>query len=279
MIPVAKLKENLKFNQSLGELIEVMKMAATLQFNQFRSRQGPKDEFMSFLEKAFQAIPEQRIDNIFSRQESDLPKAIILVSSDEGFLGELNVLLVNRLTETRQIRDELIVLGRQGADFLTELGIKFKGLPSPGEKLELKEIEQLRSDLFLRYKRQELGRVQIIYARFINLSVQQVELETLLPLTFLSSDQALPKKEILIEPDLDSVVEEWVKLWFGFRFHQVFWSSKLAEFAARIMHLEASTQELNRINKHLKLEYYKYLHGLSDKSIREISASRLSRRQ
>ncbi|MCM8789975.1 MAG: F0F1 ATP synthase subunit gamma, partial [Candidatus Omnitrophica bacterium] len=203
---------------------------------------------------------------------------IILVTSDEGFLGELNVLLVNRLIEMRQVQDEIIVLGKQGADFLSELKVEFKSFPSPSEKLEFKEFEQFRNELALRYKKREMGRVDVIYARFINLSVQQIESETLLPLTPLSSSQkGLSKKEILIEPDLNSVVDEWVRLWLGCRFHQIFWSSKLAEFAARIMHLEASSQELNRINQHLKFEYFKYLHGLSDKSIREMSASRLSR--
>jgi len=49
----------------------------------------------------------------------------------------------------------------------------------------------------------------------------------------------------------------------------------LAELAARIMHLEGSIQELSKVDQNLKLDYFKYLHGLSDKTIREIYASRL----
>jgi len=41
------------------------------------------------------------------------------------------------------------------------------------------------------------------------------------------------------------------------------------------MHLEGSGQELTRINQHLRMEYFKYLHGLSDKTIREIAAARM----
>jgi len=89
----------------------------------------------------------------------------------------------------------------------------------------------------------------------------------------------VPKgKEILIEPNIKSVLEGWIKLWLDFRFYYIFWSSKLAEYAARITHLEGSTQELTRINQHLHLEYFKYLHGLSDKSIRELFAARVMRR-
>jgi len=44
------------------------------------------------------------------------------------------------------------------------------------------------------------------------------------------------------------------------------------------MHLEGSIQELTKINQHLRMEYFKYLHGLSDKLIRELYAARVVRR-
>lgn len=279
MIPVAKLKVNLEFNKNLGELIEVMKLAATLQFNQFRSQQEPFAEFLSSLEITFNSILPLQLNSKFLNPAPGLPAAVILVSSDEGFLGELNALLVNKLMDTRQPQDRIIVLGRQGADFLEELKVNFVKLPSPGEKLEFSQIQKLRDEALAPYLNKEIGKIQIIYARFINITMQQVESETLLPLPgFTSSVSASEPKDIIIEPDVDSVIQGLVKLWLGFRFYQIMWSSKLAEFAARIMHLEGSIQELNRINQHLKLEYFKYLHSLSDKTVREISASRLLRR-
>jgi F0F1-type ATP synthase gamma subunit len=108
--------------------------------------------------------------------------------------------------------------------------------------------------------------------------MQQVEMETLLPLPQAQGSALKPIPNLLIEPDPSSVIEGWIKIWLDFRLYQVFWSSKLAELAARIMHLEGSVQELGKINSHLRREYFKYLHGLSDKSIRELSAGRLLRK-
>lgn len=278
MLPAVKLKQNLKFNKNLGELIEVMRLAATLQFNQFRAHQQPWSEFLSLLESVLNLISARATDNLFLKAHPNLPQAIILVSSDEGFLGELNAFLVNRLMEIRRQPDKIIVLGRQGQEYLEELKVDFIPFVLPGEKFEFKQAEALRDDILQRYLKREIGGIQIVYARFVNIALQQVESEILLPLPAFSSPNQRLGKEFLIEPNLDLVFEGWVKLWLGFRFYQTFWLSKLAEFAARIMHLEASTQELNRINRHLELEYFKYLHGLSDKAIREISASRLMRR-
>lgn len=275
MIPVARLKQNIKFNQNLDELIEVMKLAATLQFNQFRGRSEPPADFLTFLEEAFSSILGLAGDNIFLNPHLESSSAVILISSDEGFLGELNVLLVNRLAELKSAHNEIIVLGRQGAEYLDELSMPFTAFSSPSEKLEFKHVEPLRDYLLRRYKKGEINKIQIIYPRFINIAQQQIESEILLPLPLPTTDAPVKNEDLIIEPSLNLVIEGWVKLWLGFRMYQIFWSSKLSEFAARIMHLESSTQELKRINRNLELEYFKYLHGLSDKTIREISASRL----
>lgn len=282
MIPVAKLKQNLDFNKNLGELIEVMKLAATLQFNQFRANRQPSVDFISLFESTYGHIAENKTRNIFlesSTRDADSASAIILISSDEGFLGELNTILVNKLIEKRHSDDTVIVIGEQGANYLRELNIDAVPFASITDKLEFKQIEALRDYVLERYVKGEVARVHVIYARFVNITSQQIESEDLLPLSASFFPQSERKKgEFLIEPDLDSVIEGWVKLWLFFKFYQIFWLSKLAEFAARIMHLEGSIQELNRINQRLKMEYFKYLHGLSDKTIREISASRLVRK-
>ena len=275
MIPVAKLKENLRFNKNLDELIEVMKLAATLQFNQFRARREPPVDFLFSLEQAFDSISGQAANSIFLNPGPESSTAIILVSSDEGFLGELNVLLVNRLTEIKARQNEVIVLGRQGAQYLDEVGMSFITFPSLIEKLEFKHVEPLRDYCLKRYKNRKVSKIQIVYPKFVNIGLQQIESEILLPLPIPTANVTKINEEIIIEPSLNLVIEGWIKLWLSFRMYQIFWSSKLAEFAARIMHLDASKQELKRINQHLELEYFKYLHSISDKSIREISASRL----
>jgi len=279
MIPVVKLKQNLRFNKDLGELIEVMKLAATLQFNQFRLRRQPANQFSSLLESALKVIASKNIKHRLLEPAGDLPKAIILVSSDEGFLGELNVLLVNSMIGVRGMQDQIIAVGSQGADYLDQLGIKFNSLSSPGEKIDYKQIQDLRDDIFKRFLTGEIGGIHIVYPRFLSLTVQEVESETLLPLPELPAVDNQPENlsvDFIIEPDFDSVIRGWVKLWLGAKLYQIFWTAKLAEYAARIMHLESSIQELNRVNHQLKLEYFKFLHTLSDTSIREISSSRMA---
>lgn len=285
MIPVAKLKQNLDFNKSFGELIEIMKLAATLQFSQFRAHNEPFSDFRVLLEKALCNCFSNKsyMQNKFmvsSEIAQDRPSLIVLISSNEGFLGELNSALVSKFYDNMEKQDKIIVLGQQGENYLQESKIAFESFSYSGDKVEVEQIGALRDNILERYIKGDVYKVRVVYAHFVNITFQQIELENLLPLSdaFLTQTKNIKWGEFLIEPDVDSVIESFVKLWLFYRLYEIFWTSKLAELSARIMHLDGSIQELTRINQRLRLEYFKYIHALSDKTIREISASRLIKR-
>ena len=54
----------------------------------------------------------------------------------------------------------------------------------------------------------------------------------------------------------------------------IFGMSRLAELAARSVHLEGSSQELQRRGKTLQLRYFRERHEVIDRSMRELFASR-----
>ena len=285
MIPISRLKKNLDFNKNLGELVEVMKLASTIRFNQFRFTKQAADKFSRFFEEIIKCIPlDIGAQDIYFQPRPSLPSIIILISSDEGFIGDLNALLINRMLELRQEKDKLFILGQQGEHYLRDLNIDFTLLPSVTDRINVDQVESLRDEVLKLYAGGGFSRVWVVCASFVNITSQQIEAEQLLPLTETYFFRGMEKTagllekrgfEYLFEPDSGSVIEGWVRIWLVFRLFQLFWSSKLAEFAARVMHLEGSIQELNRVNQRLRLEYFKYLHSLSDKTIREVSASRL----
>ncbi|MDO8489070.1 MAG: FoF1 ATP synthase subunit gamma [Candidatus Omnitrophota bacterium] len=275
MIPVGKLKANLKFNKNFGDLVEVMKLAATSQFNQFRQKQEPSGSFSQILDDVFGVLFSSGARSNLLAPREDLPSLLFLVSSDEGFLGELNFLLVNKLLNGRKKSDFIACSGQQGANYLKEIQVGFSFFDSPGEKIDTQSLSKIRDYLLSQYLERKVGRSCVIYSRFINITSQQVEFETLLPLTVKTGPSHRPIPHLLVEPNPEKVIQGWIKCWLDFRLFQIFWLAKLSELAARIMHLEGSVQELGKINSHLRMEYFKYLHGLSDKSIRELTAARL----
>ena len=275
MIPIGRLKQNLQFNKNFGDLVEVMKLTATLQFNQFRLKKEPTEDFLHLLEDVFGVLLSLKEKNDLLISRDALPALFILISSEEGFLGELNFLLTSRLLGARRPQYEIACVGAQGANYLRDIRLDFSFFDSPGEKFDPGQLSKLSGFIAEKYLKRQVGAVFVVYPRFMSITLQQAELEGLLPLPkdFSAHSAAIP--QLLVEPDIESVIEGWVRSWLGFKLFQIFWSSRLAELAARIMHLEGSVQEMTKLNNHLRMEYFKYLHGLSDRSIRELTAARL----
>ena len=80
---------------------------------------------------------------------------------------------------------------------------------------------------------------------------------------------------VLVEPGKEPIKKTFVELWVGYKLLEVFLSAKLAEYAARIMHLEGSWQEISHLKEGIMFDYFCERHAIQDQTIREISASKV----
>jgi len=127
---------------------------------------------------------------------------------------------------------------------------------------------------------EKFGRILIVYPRFYSLTLQKIEVFPLLPYQTpapLEKTKApvIWKEEMLLEPSARKIIQVVVELLSAYKMLEIFWSSKQSEFAARIMHLEGGTNELTILNQRITREYFRQVHTLRDRSIREISASKI----
>ena len=155
--------------------------------------------------------------------------------------------------------------------------MSFELFPGFTEDVDRNGLEAICGYLLKNYLA-KFGRVFIVYPRFFSLTMQRIEAVSVLPFTKPETEATPPsgltREALLIEPSVRQVIRRLIELWLDFKILDIFWSSKQSEYAARIMHLEGSTQELSHLNERLLFEYFRQVHTLRDKSIREISASK-----
>jgi len=279
MRPISELKMDFEMTRGLGDIIDVLKTAAMIQFRSFQLKDKPNEDFLNESEVCFDLFLEKRIKHPYLFDRRSLPSVIVVVTSDEGFLGELNTLLVNAsLDQKKSVSDELIVLGERGARYVEDMKLPFTFFPGISDECSYKEAEKLTAFLLKGYKK-KFGRIVVVYAKFISFTVQKVTVEELLPYKRLRENRVKYPKwimdEMLIEPGVNEAVCSLVEVWMNFMFLYIFWMSKQSEFGARIMHLEGSTQELSHMKQKLSFEYFRQVHSLRDKTIREISAAKI----
>lgn len=278
MIPLVRLKQDLEFNESLHGIIDVFKMAASVQLRQLQAATVLYEPFEKFLLESLRFLDAQGSRHPFLLHRANLPSCIVVITSDEGFSGDLNALLVQAALHSRSAarHDELVVIGERGASRLEEARESCVAFPGGGEEIDRESVSRLRRYLAHRYLAGKCGRILVVYPKYLSVASQQIEEELLLPCRGLFGAAPGPGElRAFIEPSADRVLEGLVTLWLERELARIFLSSKLSELSARVMHLEGSDQELSRVNHQLGLQYVKHLHALADKSIREISVSRL----
>lgn len=287
MIPLIKLREDLRFAKELLEMIDVLKSATSTQFRSFQYKRKGFEQFKAHLEEFLVTLESKNVPHPFLKEDTALPKAVLIITSDEGFLGSLNALVLGAALEQASANDELIVMGERGGRSMTETQSRpFTFLPGIGDEITYTRAVGIRDMLIAKFLGRKVGSVHVVYPRFVSLTVQRVEAIRILPSGDIFGKKqegvrkvSLKKPEILAEPSLGAVVDYMVRAYLMQKLHDIFLDSKLAECAARIIHLEGSHEEVKNLNRKLMYDYFKILHEKSDKNIREIFASRLRWRE
>jgi ATP synthase F1 gamma subunit len=283
MQPLIRLREDLRFNKEIVSMIEVLKAATSRQFRILQGKRSGYEAFRARLEEFVEEVGGGHISHPLFTEVRHLPKAVVMITSEEGFLGGLNASVVNAGLEQAGVGDELIVLGERGARHLSEnTQSDFTVLPGLGDEITYARAAAVRDLLIEKFLAKKVGVVLIAYPRFFSIAVQTPDVAKLLPCEgFFRSSQDVrkPRRAVFVEPDRARAVDYLARALLMQKIYDMFWESKLAECAARIIHLEGSHQDIMHKHRESLYQYFRNFHEKSDRDIREVFASRLIGRE
>ena len=277
MIPLLKLKKDIQFNDNLRSVLGTLKSISVLQFRILEQKLKVFESFEKSLGEFFNAVDLERIEHPFLGS----PKGkvgIIAVTSNRGLLGGLNTRIVNAALIIQKERGgSLFIVGEQGKTYAQHCKVAFTAYPGIMDDVRYPQAYEIRDRLFEQLQAGRFDSIQIIYPRALSLVNHKIETAFLLPLTGLRSESASPAADMsqfIFESSVVSILEYLAYLWVGQRIGDIFGMSRLAEMGARFIHLEESTQKIQKVNQKLKLQYFKFRHEVIDQSMRELFAAR-----
>ena len=281
MKTVQRLKEELELNGDLTELMDVLKGIAVSEFWALSKKMGRFTKFMKAFEGFFQMMDFSNSQHPFTQEHGSL--GIIMVTSNEGFMGGLNARVINEALACEGADEaELMIVGEQGAIYLDSLGRKFIDFPGivTGECYEA--ALHLRDYILEKGRAGKFGKLVLFYPKPLSFMVQKVEELTLLPCVKLFEEKpAKIKKQVapIVESPVDGIVEYLVETWIVQRLFEIFEDSKLAEFSARTVHLEESYHILLEQGKGIRYQYFRGRHELVDAGMRDIYSAQIVRKK
>ena len=275
MKTLSKIKQDLEFNKGLFTLVETLKAIAASQYRILEKKIRSLEDFISAIEGFFELIDIRRVGHPFL-QSRNKPQIVVAITSDTGLLGGLNMQITGTaLGELESISGKLVVIGERGKMYAQGSGIPSVNFPGISDEERYGQAMQLRDYILSKVLSGAFGGVKVVYPRPISFTVQRVEVVSFLPFS-------LPKSEgrrnfmdgAIMESVPRDAVEYLVNLWMGHRLYEIFGLSRLAEFAARYVHLEESAQKIKDIDKKTRLQYFRVKHELVDRTMRELFAGR-----
>jgi F0F1-type ATP synthase gamma subunit len=183
------------------------------------------------------------------------------------------------MRELDKIPGRLVVIGERGKIYAREAGVSYTAFSGIKEEERFAQAIQVRDYLIKKIAEERFGYLKVIFPFPVSFTVQRVEISQFLPFVLPGAGGARPVAvsfaDIIFESDPGRIAEYLVYLWMGQKLYEIFGLSRLAEFAARYVHLEESSQKLKDVDKKTRLEYFRVRHEIIDRNMRELFSARL----
>lgn len=299
MATAHQLKKDIQLNADLTVVLGVMEDIAASQFYALDKKKQRFKVIMEAFQGFFSMINHFGLKHPLIESQNE-NMAIVMISSNEGFMGGLNNKVINAaLAQRGQRKAELLIVGTKGADSLKSLGEKFVAFPGGDLTHRYEHAAQIKDHIMKGVKENRFGHCIVSYAKPISFSVQKIETETLLPCSRISGKEApdnksapggqegpagqkgasAPRDNLILESPLEGILEYLLGKYIVERLCLILEENKLSEFGARANHLEGSCQHLKAQGKKIKLEYLKRVHAKVDQGMRETFASQILKKK
>jgi len=274
---LSQIKKDMEFNRDLTGLIGALKEIAIFQFHVMEKKIRSFDKILIMLDEFFRILSSENVQHPLLNPSQKTP-GVIAVTSDSGLLGALNMQVISvALREVQANQAKLIIVGEKGRLYARENNASFVAFAGIRDDNRFSLAMQLRDYVINEELNQRLGTLKIVYPYAVSIMTQRIHIEQLLP--FLGVKREKPtviEEEVIMESSVYDTAAYLIYLLLGEKFYEIFGLSRLAEMAARFVHLEDSEQKLEKMERELRIQYSRQRHELIDRSMRELFAARLA---
>lgn len=190
----------------------------------------------------------------------------IVVSTDRGLCGGLNINLfkaaLNEMKEwsAKGAKVDLALIGSKASNFFERHGAKVKAHVSGlGDNPSVNDLIGSVKVMLQAYDNGEIDRLYLVYNKFVNTMVQQPKVDQLLPLP-VTEDSKLVKKhhwDYLYEPDPKQLLDALLIRYVESQVYQGVVENLASEQAARMVAMQAATDNAGDLISDLQLVYNK----------------------
>lgn len=289
MASINEIKEKMGVVKSVGGFANAMQQIAAMRMMALRDKVLSSKRFVDeanqmlaelnlykelFYQKELENKKEGKNNTEKNKQEEKpLKKAIVVVSSNQGLCGKFNAEIFKKVESeilANNLDADFFLIGRKGQEhYLNNKKYHFKFYPY--ELVDTFEASDLLRlvEMFPYY-----DRIMLVYTRYIN-TVNRDVVNTILvvpPAKFNETPDPKEKIKFLFEPTLEELIKDIEAKLRAATFQQQILDSRLAQFSAQMVGMQAATENAKTLLSDLTQDYNKQRRKIIDKKISEVFA-------
>ncbi|WP_019672155.1 F0F1 ATP synthase subunit gamma [Psychrobacter lutiphocae] len=206
----------------------------------------------------------------------------ILVTSDRGLAGGLNINLFKKLMknvqefENQSVEPEFAVIGSKGVGFFKSFGGKVtSAITDYGDNPTFEQINAPVQAMLDDYANGNIDRIYIVYNKFVNAMTQEPTVSQLVPLP---EDAVEPSSGVrtesnwdyIYEPDVKTLIDGLLGRYIESIVYQAVMENIASEQSARMVAMKAATDNAGDLIDDLQLVYNKLRQAAITREISEI---------
>lgn len=271
-VKIASIKSTQKITKAL-EMVAVSKM---------RKAQDRMRAARPYADKIRQVIGHLRVANPNHRHpylvERDIKAVgLIVVSSDRGFCGSLNinvfkqVLASVREWQEKGIEVHLCLIGSKALRYFRRLKLPIvASITHLGDTPHIADLIGTVKAMLDLYEEGKTDRLYLVSNRFINSMVQKPTMLQLLPAETVDAADLQEKWDYIYEPAADELISTYMMRYIESTVYRAVIENLACEMAARMVAMKSATDNAGKIIDELQIIYNKARQAAITKEISEI---------
>ena len=286
-----EIKRRIRSVSNIRQITKAMQLVATSKMKRAQKKSSDASAYARWaleILKNITRVSKEAAEHPYWKANEEGGKALsVLITSDRGFCGGMNLSLLNEvLIMRRAIQSEggdleIVTVGKKGRDFMKRAGClvtaDFSGI---GDRLMLKDIFGIARVVMDDFVAGQYSRVYLAFTQFVNTLSQRPMIRRILPvdpagfreISELQNGESGSNLEYLLEPDPGAVFERLVPHLIEISVYKAFLENQASEHSARMVAMKNATERAGELIQDLRLEYNQARQAGITREIAEISS-------
>ncbi len=273
MSNLIQTKERLNSTKSTQKVIKAMELVASSKIKKAKEKALNNKDYFEQVTGIMQSI--YSFEDMFSYMNLDECEdntLIIGITSDMGLCGAYNNNVIKKVTQLIAENDNpfVVMAGNKGVNKFNFEGISMHNAISDISRIEdFSLAKDLAEEIINLYSSKRVNKVLVVYTKFVNPIVQQVEVIDLFSLEQIEKD-SLYNYDLEVDGDKKQIFDSlFIQYIYSVSYYAVL-NSIASEYASRRNSMDAANNNSLELIEHLNLEMNRIRQAMITQEIAEI---------